>query len=782
MQVENVKRKKYNIYGVSMKMRMRAVLLLPLYLSFFAVLSSANAQNFTVKNGQIDLTRWNPSSDATLELKGEWGFFWAELLQTSKPAPDFVTVPDVWTAKSKNGKNYPSFGYATYTLKVLLPKDASNLSLHIKQPMTAVKVFANGKELGEIGKGGKTKKSYTPAAKTRNFPLPDSPELDIVIQVSNFDYTRSGLYNTVQIGKNQALTASVLNSAVFDAILFGFAFALGIYHLILFLFRRKETSLFAFSLFVFTVALRMLATNSLIGSEVFGFSWHANIRIEYFTFAVVIVPVLFYLRVLYKDEVNKTVLLICTVECAVYALITLFTPASFFTSLLLYHQIVSLIEAMYVIGIIVLLIKRKRNGYAFILAGFFALIVSSVLDLLSGMMIIRFPTMLPIGLTVFLIVQSIALAWKSHIEQRNSEQTSAKLADYSEKLKLLFGEIKNAASDLTKGDAVLSSSMQKANESFDKISDYVDSVLNEISVQQETLGESEKTTGQLNEFLDGLNVQIAEQSSKSKNAVNNLSELVQNTKVLTEKFQLIEENFKNISDASEKGKTNLSKMAQIIDEITTGSSLLLETNALITQIAEQTNLLAMNAAIEAAHAGEAGKGFAVVAEEIRSLAEKSSEEADSTGKIIKKITEAIDDSASAAGVLEESFANITEKVNGFKTVLAEISNFIVQTNSQSASMEGSLKTVLAEMDALQNENDTLIDTRQRSARGFNRLTEATEKVNSEIDSMIKSITELIDTFEQTKTAQQGTRETVLRLKNLMSDNEAIQKESETPAV
>lgn len=782
MQVENVKRKKYNIYGVSMKMRMRAALLLPLYLSFFAVLPSASAQSFTVKNGQIDLTGWKISSDASLELKGEWGFFWEDLLQTSKPALDFVTVPGVWTAKSKNGKNYPSFGYATYTLKVLLPKDASNLALHIKQPMTAVKVFANGKELGEIGKVGKTKKSYTPAAKTRNFPLPDSSELDIVIQVSNFDYTRSGLYNTVQIGKNQALSSSVVNSAVFDAILFGFAFALGIYHLILFLFRRKETSLFAFSLFVFTVALRMLATNSLIGSEVFGFSWHANIRIEYFTFAVVIVPVLFYLRVLYKNEVNKTVLLICTAECAVYALITLFTPAAFFTSLLLYHQIVSLIEAVYVIAIIVLLIKRKRNGYAFILAGFFALIVSSVLDLLSGMMIIRFPTMLPIGLTVFLIVQSIALAWKSHIEQRNSERTSATLADYSEKLKLLFGEIKNAAADLSRGDAALSSSMQKANESFDKISDYVDSVLNEISVQQETLGESEKTTGQLNEFLDGLNVHIDEQSSKSKNAVNNLSELVQNTKVLTEKFQLIEENFKNISDASETGKTNLSKMAQIIEEITTGSSLLLETNALITQIAEQTNLLAMNAAIEAAHAGEAGKGFAVVAEEIRSLAEKSSEEADSTGKIIKKITEAIDDSASAAGVLEQSFANITEKVDGFKTVLAEISNFIVQTNSQSASMEGSLKTVLAEMDALQNENDTLTDTRQRSARGFSRLTEATEKVNIEIDSMIKSITELIDIFEQTKTAQQGTRETVLRLKNLMSDNEAIQKESETPAV
>lgn len=132
--------------------------------------------------------------------------------------------------------------------------------------------------------------------------------------------------------------------------------------------------------------------------------------------------------------------------------------------------------------------------------------------------------------------------------------------------------------------------------------------------------------------------------------------------------------------------------AQAVDNLAQETQTIGKVLTVIRSIADQTNLLALNAAIEAARAGEQGRGFAVVAEEVRSLAQRTTQATGEIQQVIARLQLAArqsvdsmqaqvthaEDTAKQAESADHAMQHIVEAILTIRTMADQIAQATAQ--------------------------------------------------------------------------------------------------------
>jgi signal transduction histidine kinase len=368
------------------------------------------------KKGILDL-REIDFNEQTINLDGEWKFFWDNLLQPDDPEPyfEYKSFPDFWHNMQWHQKQISSQGYATYKLTLLLPKKRPRLSVAVPEMYCAYYLFVNGEKTVASGKPDTTKASTIPYWSSQVVPLHSHTDtLHITLQVANFHHVKGGVAKEIKIGSHYKLQSSDKLDHAFDYFLTGCIIMGGFFFLGLYLFGRHDKSILYFALFCIFYSYRIIGSGQYSLQAVLpDISWTISIHLEYLSLFLAVAMFALYTRYLYPEDAPQKLLSIMAGICFAFALVTLLSPPILFTRLIDPFIFLVLIYIAFAIVIYWKAYRNRRIGAQYALMSSVAIFIIIICVILEYYSIAPpFHFVLFTGYVIFFFCQSLILTFR----------------------------------------------------------------------------------------------------------------------------------------------------------------------------------------------------------------------------------------------------------------------------------------------------------------------------------------------------------------------------------
>ena len=417
-------------------------------LSFFFSFANDQTNIPLAKNGILDLRQIDLHT-TTVPLNGEWEFYWKQLAnpgETENLSVAYGSFPALWNNTTVNGSKLPNTGYASYRLRVLLPKNyQQQLAIQIPDTYCSYKLFLNGMFFAAAGNPGTDKKTTVPKWVIRTEVLPVADTLDLLLQVANFHHAKGGAYKEIRIGSREKLFIEKDTETGFDLLLTGCLFMGGFFFLGLFLFGKHDKVILYFSLFCIVYSYRIIGSKNYVLHNLFPeLPWSVSVHLEYLSLFISLLFFIFYTRELYPKETNKYLFYAEVSAATLISLFVLFSPTTVFTSLMSPFLVLMFSVIAHVFYIYYRAFSNNQLGAKYALGSTAVLLINFALINLQYFGVIDPPKLVIFtGYVSFFFLQSLILSFRfAFILKEAKKQAEQGLVAKNEFLSTMSHEIR----------------------------------------------------------------------------------------------------------------------------------------------------------------------------------------------------------------------------------------------------------------------------------------------------------------------------------------------------